>query len=312
MSFTALYPRHGADLPDRATASAGRPWVSRLRAIALLVLIGLAVGCTDAVKDSAGAVNAVGQDRRLVTGAGFEHLTYRHGIPPNPGEVRVYLEGDGLPWVSHTRIARDPSPRTPLALRLMAQDPAPSLYLGRPCYHGLAHSSGCAPWLWTHGRYSVTVVDSMVAALRRAVGPKARISLIGYSGGGALAMLMAGRMDNVERVVTIAANLDIDAWADLHGYSRLSGSLNPAAAPPLPGRVRQIHLAGGRDLQVPASLGQAVGVGLPEVVRITFPDFDHRCCWEGVWPSVLATLEQPDSADQAASLRRLAAVAAGP
>ncbi len=67
-------------------------------------------------------------------------------------------------------------------------------------------------------------------------------------------MLVAARMEQVRQVVTIAANLDIDAWAEHSGYSRLRGSLNPATQPPLPTHIQQIHLAGGRDLRVPAQV----------------------------------------------------------
>ena len=35
----------------------------------------------------------------------------------------------------------------------MGLDPAPSVYLGRPCYLGRAADPGCHPWYWTHGRY---------------------------------------------------------------------------------------------------------------------------------------------------------------
>lgn len=50
-------------------------------------------------------------------------------------------------------------------LRLMALDPAPSVYLGRPCYHGLA--APCrARRSFGRARYSARVLDSMAAALR--------------------------------------------------------------------------------------------------------------------------------------------------
>jgi pimeloyl-ACP methyl ester carboxylesterase len=135
----------------------------------------------------------------------------------------------------------------------------------------------------------------MIAAMRRALGPdtKREIALIGYSGGGVLAMLIAPRVEQVRRVVTVAANLDIDAWADHHGYSRLSGSLNPATAPPLPITIRQLHLAGGRDLRVPPYLSRPVAARQPGAEYLLLADFDHTCCWERAWPSILASLAGP-------------------
>src|SRR6266545_4164343 len=74
-----------------------------------------------------------------VEGEGFAHVVYRPaGLRPDGGRVlHIYLDGDGTPW-ERGRPAPDPTPRAPLVLRLMALDPAPRVYLGRPCYHGLA------------------------------------------------------------------------------------------------------------------------------------------------------------------------------
>lgn len=312
-------PLRGAQSEDPSAESRqshriAPPAKSPLRAALVSLITSLAVACTQSIRVSPVPGAGGEADREWVRGIGFEHLIYCHGISAKTNEVHVYLEGDGLPWVTRTRVARDPTPRTPLVLGLMAKDSAASLYLGRPCYHGPAQSAGCSPWLWTHGRYSETVVDSMVAALHHALGSesKARITLIGYSGGGVLAMLMAARTENVQAVVTIAANLDTDAWADYHGYSRLNGSLNPAAQPPLDARVRQIHLAGGRDNRVPAHLAQLAAVRQPNTEILTVPGFDHICCWELAWPSILAALEQPASALEAESLHRFATAATRP
>lgn len=260
---------------------------------AVCIAVGLLVSACAGRIEVASTLNpdAVG-DREFVQGAGFRHQIIRRGDFRADGVLHVYLEGDGTPWVTRTRIARDPTPRTPLALRLMAMDPAPSLYLGRPCYHGLAQSPGCTPWLWTHGRYGEEVVASMAAAIRNAVGDGAQpeIDLIGYSGGGVLAMLLAERLGNVRQVVTVAGNLDIDAWADYNGYTRLRGSINPATRPALAPGIRQVHLAGEDDRRVPAWIGRRGIAGQPNARFVLIPDFDHRCCWERVWPSLLEAI----------------------
>ncbi|NEX22407.1 alpha/beta hydrolase [Thiorhodococcus mannitoliphagus] len=231
--------------------------------------------------------------RRLVSGAGFEHVVFSRGDLRTTERIHVYLEGDGLPWRSRHRIASDPTPRNPLALRLMALDPSPSIYLGRPCYFGLAQADGCSPWLWTDARYGAEVVDSMVAALKAllpADGPPP-LTLIGYSGGGVLAALMAPRLGGEVRVVTLAANLDIDAWADHHGYSRLSGSINPANEPPIGASIMQLHLMGARDREVPpATVARFMAVN-PGAQRRLFSDSDHRCCWLDDWPALLLLLD---------------------
>jgi pimeloyl-ACP methyl ester carboxylesterase len=261
-------------------------------------LISTILGCSHSLERTGVLEETVGRDRSVIAGDPFRHLIYRQGIWHKSSPVHVYLEGDGLPWVTRTRIAQDPTPRIPLALRLMSRDPGPSLYMGRPCYHGLAASPGCSPWLWTHGRYGEEVVRSMAAALRRALGPETNreVTLIGYSGGGVLAMLIAARIEQVGTVVTIGANLDIAAWADHHGYNRLVGSVNPATQPQLPVRIRQIHLAGERDIRVPAYLSQPAAARRPNAQFLVVPNFGHVCCWERAWPAILAGLKQREFA----------------
>jgi pimeloyl-ACP methyl ester carboxylesterase len=181
-----------------------------------------------------------------------------------------------------------------MVLRLMALDPAPSLYLGRPCYLGLHHSAHCHPWHWTHGRYGKMVVDSLVAVLQRilADGVDSDLVLIGYSGGGTLAMLLAERLPRVSAVVTLAGNLDVVRWARLHDYSPLRGSLNPADSAPLPPRIRQWHWMAARDHNVPPALVRPV-VAAGESTRVEIlPNIDHRCCWEAVWPRLLNMMER--------------------
>jgi pimeloyl-ACP methyl ester carboxylesterase len=132
----------------------------------------------------------------------------------------------------------------------------------------------------------------MVAALNRLLPtrPDLRITLVGYSGGGVLAMLIAEHLPRVRRVLTVAANLDIDAWALFHGYTPLDGSSNPAGRTPLASRVERVHLAGGRDDKVPAWLIGAAAARDPGATLIELPEHDHRCCWAEQWPEILARL----------------------
>ena len=114
-----------------------------------------------------------------------------------------------------------------------------------------------------------------------------KLVLFGYSGGGVLAVLLANRLPQTSVVVTLAANLDIDAWADLHGYSRLSGSLNPAVEPALDSAIVQLHLVGGRDSNVRSTSRQSYLRIQPEAQAVVIPGYDHVCCWRDLWPKVL-------------------------
>ena len=223
----------------------------------------------------------------------FSHLA----IDTNTGQdvsttLHVYIEGDGTPWLRRDTIAPDPTPRNPLALKLMLQDPAPSIYLGRPCYFGLMDSPECIPPIWTHRRYSEDVIDSMQAALDLFLRerPYQQLWFFGYSGGGVIAMLLAERYPQTQILVTIAANLDIEAWTQLHEFSRLTGSLNPAQRPPLPASIKQIHFVGKRDSNVPLSIVHHVSRRQGNSSIRVMENFDHVCCWEKEWSQILKNI----------------------
>jgi pimeloyl-ACP methyl ester carboxylesterase len=244
--------------------------------------------CTQPATEFARHASALGMRREVVAGTGFQHVLFRHNAGLS-GTWHVYVDGDGTPWDARAP-AEDPTPRNPLVLRLMARDTAPGIYLGRPCYHGLAGTAPCSTAAWTAQRYSEAVVSSMAAALERALAGTSHDRLVwfGYSGGGVLAMLLAPRFEATTDVVTVGANLDIDAWADLHGYARLAGSINPARQPSLPGHIRQRHYAGAADRVVPK---EVVARGpIPPGTLEVIPGYDHVCCWEEMWPAILATV----------------------
>ena len=207
--------------------------------------------------------------------------------------MHIYLEGDGSPWRYRTIIMPDPTPRNPLMLLLMALDEQPSVYIGRPCYNGTSTDLGCDNKLWTSGRYSSEVVNSMAAAigvLVRRYRPD-EIRLFGHSGGGTLALLLAQQIPIVTHVVTIAGNLDTDAWTEHHGYTPLYSSINPAKQPRLRPEVKQWHLLGGRDKVVPAQIIKPFVASQPAASGFLYGGYDHGCCWVNLWPTVLKAVD---------------------
>jgi pimeloyl-ACP methyl ester carboxylesterase len=233
----------------------------------------------------------LGYRKVVVRGDGFSHVAYlKQGFAKPNTALHVYLEGDGTPWLRKGLAAADPTPRTPLMFELMSLDSAPAVYLGRPCYNGLNMDKACSPDVWTDGRYSVAVVASMSAALDRLSADYPRLVLLGYSGGGTLAMLMAERQPKTEAIITVAANLDTERWAALHKQQSLSGSLNPAGRPPLEPHIRQMHFAGGRDDNVPPELVRVAIAQQPGATFKVFSKQDHSCCWREVWLVILGAL----------------------
>ena len=255
----------------------------------ILIALGGASGCAP------NSVFEIAERQHLtvteVEGDGFYHLVVRRATSPQGDRLHVYIEGDGLPWTGHYP-SPDPSPRNALALRLAALDPDDFVYLGRPCYFTDPTPARCSPMYWTSHRYGEEVIRSMAKAIERIRQPGYReIVLIGYSGGGTLAALLESRVQGVIGVVTVAANLDIDAWTEFHDYDPLSGSLNPIRMPRNP-EIPHLQLVGGIDSTVPAATSADYSRVQPNVDLIEFENFSHVCCWEEVWPTILQQLSR--------------------
>ena len=187
-----------------------RTWV----AVVLVVF----AGCVSPAAQFAERAAALGLRRAVVTGAGLPHVLYSKTGAPTP-TLHVYIDGDGTPWIG-SQPAADPTPRNPLMLRLMALDPVPAVYVGRPCYHGMAAIAPCAARLWTKDRYSAEVLGSLSIVVRQFMTQEGyeRVAWFGHSGGGTIAVLLAERFPETVALITIAANLDTAAWAAYAGH----------------------------------------------------------------------------------------------
>ena len=204
--------------------------------------------------------------------------------------LHVYLEGDGRPWQRGYWPASDPTTRDSVMLPLLAMDQAPALYLGRPCYNGHAEDVGCEPDLWTNARYGEEVVSAMETALKFFCQQRGcqNLVLIGHSGGGTLALLLAGRIKQTRMVITLAGNYDIDAWTKFHHYLPLTESINPARQ--MAAGVTEWHFLADQDDTVPPELFltalQQRANSQVEVISA----IDHQHGWEKVWPQILKRL----------------------
>ena len=215
-------------------------------------------------------------------------------LNPASATLTVYIEGDGRAWTNPWQPSTDPTPTDPIGLRLAVADRvSPLIYLARPCQFEI--SPACDNRLWTSARYSPEVVDAyqhlLDDALRR-TGSK-RLGLIGYSGGGALAALLAERRRDVAWLVTVAADLDLSEWARLNDLAPLSGSLDPADSAAVISGLPQVHLTGADDRTVPAAVTEAFVHRLTSVNRarvVVEAGFDHACCWAAAWPQLLGQL----------------------
>lgn len=213
--------------------------------------------------------------------------------------LTVYLEGDGLAWVANDIPSQDPTPANPVALRLaLSQPDGAAAYLARPCqFQTGGHDPACGDSYWTGKRFSDEVVASTGMALDhvKKIFGASRLQLVGYSGGGAVAALVAAGRNDVVRIITVAGNLDTAAWVRHHGVTPLQGSRNPADAAARLKDIRQILFVGGNDAIVPADIAIAYASRFPPSDRPeirTIGGFDHVCCWAEQWPRLWRTLDK--------------------
>lgn len=259
-----------------------------------LVCCSVLVSCATPAQKFAATATRFDLKQQNIRGEPFLHRLFVNEAARQVGTKRsvlhVYIDGDGTPWERGRWPANDPTSRNPLILKLLKADTAPALLLGRPCYHGLNETAPCQYRYWTSHRYSRIVVNSMVTALQRWLKKKpfAKITLIGFSGGGTLAVLIASEMTPVHRLITIAANLDISRWARRHGFRALDHSINPSDLPPLPASIEQIHYIGLADTNISAESVNKFSIRQDNAAFIPIAGFDHHCCWPEIWPRLLA------------------------
>ena len=260
--------------------------------LTILIACGLITSCATPSQHFHTVASQQGFVEQQIDGQGFQHKIYRSKNITSSKTLHVYLDGDGTPWERNRWIAKDPTARNPLILALMAQDTTPSILLGRPCYYGLSHSGKCHSKYWTSHRYSKEVVDSMADALKAWLSDYNfdDIVLIGYSGGGSLAMLMAEKIHGVKKVVTVAANLDVAAWSQYHGYQPLINSLNPATQESINKNIMQLHIAGEQDSVVPSFIIKDYAKNQQNSRYVKLPNNDHTCCWKESWVKILGMI----------------------
>jgi len=207
------------------------------------------------------------------------------------GRLTIYIESDGAPWPFRDAPPADPTPIKQTVLRMAAADPAGLVaYLGRPCqYLEPQDLARCDPMLWTLGRFSpdaVAATGRAVEALKKAAGATS-LALVGYSGGGAMAALVAAARSDVSCLVTLAAPLDTDAWTQAIGVSRLWASRNPLEVAPQLTELAQTHFRGLEDRLVPPVSTTRFVARMPTARIIDLPDVDHTCCWADAWPRLI-------------------------
>jgi len=257
----------------------------------LVVISALLVACQSPREALQHLADAQGRQVEVQPGRAFPLLVLTPHAAGNQTRLRVYLEGDGHAWATASQPSLDPSPHNLLVARLALADPAPNAYLARPCQFVM--SAACRPELWTNRRFSQDVVTRLSQALdqlKQRYGNQ-EFELVGYSGGAALALLLAAQRTDVTQVQTLAGNLSPRLWAAMKNLSPLDGSLEPLDYRSQLAAVPQRHLVGTADQIIPATLAdkyqQALDSPLSHTVRIYGASHDQG--WEAAWSEWLET-----------------------
>jgi pimeloyl-ACP methyl ester carboxylesterase len=271
----------------------GLPWCGAALLVATALMASCAPGLPTA--DGSGTHEASAFERRVVDSRSFSHVVFsRRGCAASPTEpFPVFLDGDGTSWIRDGRVPADPTPRVSVALDLLTADAGCGVVVSRPCTFGLAATDPrCEPAVWTVGRYAEDVIEDLALAIDLVAPADRSILLVGHSGGGLLATHIAARLDRVEGLITLGANLDVEAWSAHHGYTKALAASTPPLPFPLDSRVAQLHVFGGRDATAPIGLAAEALARDPRAGVLVLPSADHVCCWIDTWADVRDAFER--------------------
>ncbi len=270
----------------------------------LIPLAVLLCGCAavDTRTHAQQMAQAAGMQKSVIATDGFMLTTYSR-LTDASQPVQVYIEGDGLAWLSRHQLSADPTPRRAIGLALATLDPASNvIYLARPCQFNDFERMPCASSYWSDKRFAEEVIRAMNHALDTFT-PRLhgqRLHLIGYSGGAAVAALVAARRQDIASLRTVAGNLDHVALNAHHQVSAMPDSLNAIDVAPRLAALPQLHFIGGKDQTVPGLIAQrfaaAVGNGCARV--ITQADATHTEGWVEHWPDLLKISAQCNAVGQ--------------
>ncbi len=221
---------------------------------------------------------------------GFVIRTYQR-LLDNRAPINVYIEGDGFAYINKSQASLDPTPKQPIGLILALADNAPNVvYIARPCQYTLKESTACQMSDWTDKRFSeemITVINDALNHVKPANSSQ-KIALIGYSGGGAVAALLAARRTDIESLRTVAGNLNHQAVNAYHHVSPMQQSLNAVDVASQIRHIPQVHFVGGKDTVIPDFIAQQFADKIGKCVQVSvMPNANHSDGWQELWPQLI-------------------------
>ncbi len=232
----------------------------------------------------------VSEAQNLFAIRGFETAHYDHiftasKITQPTKTTRIYIEGDGFAYITPVQPSPDPTPLKPMLAALASQDTAANvIYMGRPCQYG---HEGCAMADWTTDRFSqknLFVINQTISILKEKYNLH-EIELIGYSGGGYFATILAATRCDVVALRTLAGNMNVEAFTELHQIDTLRTSDDFLMHLDALREVPQLHLVSRDDTIIPPVLVQnyidQLGSVIARAVVVEGPT--HGDGWGDAW-----------------------------
>ena len=268
----------------------------KIKTIGLLSVSAFALtGCLNSFQNMRGEVSdriagAAFMAERQIDAEPFA-LTAFERMHEKNAPATVYIEGDGVAWLSKRQRSLNPTPKNPVALHLASRDDSKNLvYLARPCqYSGMIDTSTkCHDKYWTSHRFAPEVIDSFNRALDE-IKQRYKVTsfhLVGFSGGANLAGLLAAQRQDILSLRTVAGNMDHRLHSQIHEVSELKGSLNAVDYADALSNLPQHHFVGALDDVVPETIIKTYQNQLSHLncsAYTVLPKATHEQGWVNDW-----------------------------
>jgi pimeloyl-ACP methyl ester carboxylesterase len=248
---------------------------------------------TDGTRQADKVARDAGFNKQRINTSDFILTSYTK-LDNQPNVLRIYIEGDGFAFSSRRRLSSNPTPKDPVALKLAVKDPYTNIaYLARPCqYISKKEEKNHKEKYWSDRRFSEEVISSMNEAVDelKSQAHAKEIVLVGFSGGAAVAVLIAARRDDVSEIITVAGNLDHAAINEHHKVAQMKGSLNPIYHAKDISHIPQRHFAGQKDKVVPVHIIKSFAYASGDTdysTVIIVEECSHNDGWVDIWQEII-------------------------
>ncbi len=206
----------------------------------------------------------------------------------NNKNLHIYIEGDGLAWLNRTTPSKNPTPTDSVTKDLAMNDlsNAAILYLARPCqYLPKEEIVNCDQKYWTSHRLAPEVIHSLNSAISMAkeITKTKQVSIIGFSGGGGAAALVAAMRDDVKFLGSVAGLLDHTNWVKKLKFTPLYGSLDAITYIDKIKHIPQKHIASNKDKVIKPIANKNFCEQLPPLSCESINNLNHNGDWYKVW-----------------------------